>query len=70
MSRQGTPRGTRISWIVWLTAALLLAWIVLGFIGGWKLYEVLGTVAMTMLLFAFLRQSRQVCRNRRQEKVD
>ncbi|WP_144837356.1 hypothetical protein [Kocuria rosea] len=70
MNRQETPRAARVSWIIWLTAALLLAWIVLGFTGGWKLYEVLGTVAMAMLLLVFLRQSRQVFRNRRPENVD
>jgi hypothetical protein len=64
MSMQGTPRGTGVSWIVWLTAALLLVGIVLGFTGGWKLHEVLGTVAMAVLLVGFLRQRQQLHQKR------
>jgi hypothetical protein len=54
-----TPRRSGPGWIVWLTAVLLIGWIVLGFVSGWQLIHVLGIVAMALLLAGFLRQVRQ-----------
>ncbi|MFI7482437.1 hypothetical protein ACH9EU_08460 [Kocuria sp. M1R5S2] len=65
MSAQGTPRGNnRVPWTLWLTVALLMAWVVLGFIGGWELFHILGTAAMAALLLGLLRQIRHVRRKR------
>lgn len=59
MDTRSTSRRSGPGWIVWLAAALLIAWIILGFVSGWQLYHVLGVVAMALLLTGFIRQMRQ-----------
>lgn len=64
MGTDSTPRRIGRYWIVWLTAVLLVAWIVLGIVSGWELSHVLGIVAMAILLLGFLRQIREGHRKR------
>lgn len=69
MDTRSRPRGNGINWIVWLTAALLTAWVVLGFIGGWQLHHLLGVATTALLLTAFFRQMRHVRRSDQQAEL-
>lgn len=69
MDTLNTPRRSGPGWIVWLTAVLPIAWIVLGFVSGWQLIHVLGVVAMALLLAGFLRQGRQPRRRSNQAEL-
>lgn len=64
MSDRKTPQEYVQRWVVVLAAALLIAWVVTGLLDGWKVYHVLGVVAMSFLLVQFLRHNQRVRRNR------